>query len=111
MEKLFYTIGEAADLLDESVSTVRYWSDFFSEYVKPGRNAKGNRLYTKEDIEILKQIRFLIRCEGYTLDGVKSVLAEDKSFVESRVKAIDLLKSIRAQLIEVRSSMIDGGKS
>ena len=56
MERLFYTIGEVADMLEVNVSLVRYWSDNFSRFLKPHRNAKGNRLYTQEDIDVLKQI-------------------------------------------------------
>ena len=56
MEKLYYTIGEAAEMLGENVSLVRYWSDNFSRFLKPHRNAKGNRMYTADDLEVLKQI-------------------------------------------------------
>ena len=51
MEKLYYTIGEAADILGESTSLVRFWSNSFPKYIKPKRNAKGNRLFTAEDLD------------------------------------------------------------
>ncbi|MBQ9185797.1 MAG: MerR family transcriptional regulator [Bacteroidales bacterium] len=105
MEKLYYSIGEVAGILEESTSAVRYWSDYFERFLKLGRNAKGNRKYTADDIETLKQIKFLMRAQGLTLEGAKNRLSEDRKSVESRVKALDTLKEIRAQLEEVRKSL------
>ena len=50
-ERLFYKIGEVARLLEEDVSTIRFWSDTFPRYIRPERNAKGNRLFHPEDLE------------------------------------------------------------
>lgn len=105
MEKTYYTIGETAAILGENVSLVRFWSNSFSKYLKPVRNAKGNRLFTPGDIETLKQLHFLIKDKGLTLDGAARRMSEDRKKVESRVKALDSLKSIRAQLAEVRDSL------
>ena len=44
MEKYLYTIGEVAEILGESVSLVRFWSNEFAKFIKPQRNARGNRL-------------------------------------------------------------------
>lgn len=92
-------------MLGENVSLVRYWSDSFSRFLKPHRNAKGNRLYTKEDLEILKQIYHLVKVNGMTLTGAKKKMQEDRKSVESRVRAVDCLKGIRARLVEIRRSL------
>lgn len=105
MEKLYYTIGEAAEVIGESVSLVRYWSDNFSRFLKPHRNAKGNRLYTADDIEVLKQIYHLVKVNGMTLSGTSKKMLEDRKSVESRVKAVDSLKAIRQQLVEIRKTL------
>ena len=105
MEKLYYTIGEVSRMLEENASLVRFWSNSFSKYVKPKRNAKGNRLYTAEDLEVLKQIHFLVKEQGMTLEGAAARLAGDRKTVEGRVKALDSLKEIRRQLVEVRKSL------
>ena len=105
MEKLYYTIGEVSRMLEENASLVRFWSNSFSRYVKPKRNAKGNRLYTAEDLEVLKQIHFLVKEQGMTLEGAAARLAGDRKTVEGRVKALDSLKEIRRQLVEVRKSL------
>mgnify|MGYP002682133468 FL=1 len=50
MEKMYYSIGEVAQILGESTSLVRFWSTTFSDFIKPVRNKKGNRLFTAEDL-------------------------------------------------------------
>ena len=105
MEKLFYTIGETAVILGENASLVRFWTNSFSRFLKPRRNAKGNRLYTQEDIDTLKQIHLLVKGQGMTLEGAARRMQEDRRKVDSRVKALDTLKDIRAQLEEIRRSL------
>lgn len=105
MEKLFYSIGEVSELLQVNTSAVRYWTNEFSKFLKPKRNAKGNRLYTAEDIEVLKQILFLVKVQGLTLEGAAKRMAEDRRSTESRIKAIEALKEMREQLVEVKNSL------
>lgn len=105
MEKLYYTIGEVAEILGESTSLVRFWTNNFPKYLKPNRNAKGNRLYTKDDIDVLKQLHMLIKDKGMTLEGASKRLSSDRKSVDDRVKALDSLKEIKKQLEEIRSSL------
>ena len=102
MEKLFYSISETAKILGESTSLVRYWTNMFPKYLNPHRNAKGNRLYTADDIGVLKQIHYLVKDKGMTLEGAASSLASERSKVDKRVRTLDSLKEIRRQLEEVR---------
>ncbi len=90
-------------MLGEAPSAVRYWSNYFEKYVKPQRNAKGNRLFHEDDIETLKQIQFLVKKQGLTLEGVAQKFREDRRSVESRVKVLSSLKAIREQLVAVRN--------
>lgn len=105
MEKLFYSISETADILGESVSLVRFWSNSFPKLLKPRRNAKGNRQYTAEDIEVLKQIHYLVKDKGLTLEGAEKQLSASRASVSNSVKAIESLKEIRAQLMEIKNSI------
>ena len=105
MDKLYYTIGEVSELLGETTSLVRFWSNSFPKYIKPKRNAKGNRLYTEEDLDCLKQIHLLVKEQGLTLEGAAKKLSADRKKVEGRVKVLDSLKEIRAQLVEVNKSL------
>ncbi|MFA6592609.1 MAG: MerR family transcriptional regulator [Bacteroidales bacterium] len=105
MEKLLYTIGEVAEILGESTSLVRFWSNTFSRYIKPQRNAKGNRQFTADDVEVFKQIHVLVKREGLSLEGAAKKLSASKHLVSSKVKVIDSLKEIRSQLEDVRLSL------
>ncbi|MDD7623193.1 MAG: MerR family transcriptional regulator [Bacteroidales bacterium] len=105
MDKLYYTIGEVSEMLGESSSLVRFWTNSFSRYLKPKRNAKGNRLYTQEEIEVLKQIHLLVKVQGMTLDGAAKKMSSDKKAVDGKVKVLESLRSIREQLVEVRKSL------
>lgn len=105
MAKMIYTMGEVAQMLGENPSAIRYWSNYFEKFVKPQRNAKGNRLFHPEDIETLRQIQFLIKNQGLTLEGAKQRLTEDRRSVDRRVKALASLKAIREQLVQVRKSL------
>ncbi len=102
---MIYTMGEVAQLLGENPSAVRYWSNYFEKFVKPQRNAKGNRLYHPEDIDTLRQIQYLLKNQGLTLEGAVQRLTEDRRTVDKRVKAIEKLKDIRAQLVAVRQGL------
>jgi len=105
MEKLFYSIGEVSELLGVSVSLTRYWTNVFARFIKPQRSAKGNRLYTVDDIETLRQIFYLVKEKGLSLDGAAKQLSADRSSVESSVKALESLKAIREQLVQIKNSL------
>ena len=105
MEKFFYTIGEVADILGESTSLVRFWSNEFPKFIKPKRNAKGNRLFSKEDVDTFKHIHLLVKVQGLTLEGAAKRLSGDGKEVISKSRVLDTLKSIRQQLSEIRQDL------
>ena len=105
MEKYLYTIGEVAEILGENTSLVRFWSNEFPKFIKPQRTAKGNRLFTKEDVETFKHIHLLVKVEGLTLEGAAKRLKGDKKDVVSKAKVLESLKDIRQQLAEIRSEL------
>ena len=105
MEKLFYSIGEVADILGESVSLVRFWSNSFPEFIKPQRNAKGNRQFSAADVETFKQIHHLVKDRGMTLEGAAQQLTHDRRPVDRQVRAIASLKEIRSQLMEIKKNI------
>lgn len=105
MEKLFYSISEVSEILGISVSKVRFWANTFSKKIKPTRTAKGNRQFTKEDIDTLRNIKFLVEERGLTLDGVERELRSGDSTADKTVKALETLKTIRGQLMEIKASL------
>lgn len=105
MEKLYYSIGEAAEYIGESTSLVRYWSNEFDKHFKLTRSSRGDRKYTAEDLETLKQIHHLVNVEGLTLEGVDRALKDRKKGVDKDVKVLESLKKIREQLEEVKKAL------
>ncbi len=103
MEKLFYTLSEVASELGETSSCVRFWSNSFSSLVKPVRNAKGNRLYKKEDLEMLRRVQYLLKVEGVTIEGAKKRMNDDGSKKEQKI--LSTLKEIKSQLLEIKRYM------
>ena len=105
MEKYLYTIGEVAEILGESTSLVRFWANEFPKFIKPERNAKGNRLFKKEDVETFRYIHMLVKVEGLTLEGAAKRLKGDRKDVISKMKVLESLKKIRQQLSEIRADI------
>ena len=105
MEKYFYTVGEVAEIIGESTSLVRFWANEFPKFIKPQRNAKGNRLFTKEDVETFKHIHVLVKVEGLTLEGAAKRLKGDRKEVINKAKILDTLKNIRQQLAEIKEEL------
>ena len=105
MEKYLYTIGEVAEMLGESTSLVRFWANEFPKYIKPQRNAKGNRLFTKEDVETFKHIHLLVKVEGLTLEGAAKRLKGEKKDVINKAKVLESLRNIRQQLEEIKDTL------
>ena len=105
MEKYLYTIGEVAEILGENTSLVRFWSNEFPKFIKPQRNAKGNRLFTKEDVETFKHIHLLVKVEGLTLEGAAKRLKGEKKDVINKAKVLESLRNIRQQLEEIKDTL------
>ena len=104
-EKLYYKIGEVAQMLGEEVSTIRFWSDTFPRYIKPERNAKGNRLFHPEDLENIRLVHYLTRVEGLTLDGVARKLDENRDGLDHKRRIVEKLYNIRSSLTDIYESL------
>ena len=103
-KKLFYQIGEVAKELDVNVSLIRFWEKEF-DIIKPKKNKKGNRLFTQKDFYNLKTIYFLVKERGYTLDGAKRKIKENKTEKNDNLSIIRHLKEIRKFLVELKEQL------
>ncbi len=104
-EKLYYNIGEVAELLGESTSLVRYWSDTFSAFVHPERNNKGNRRFTPADVESLKMIHYLVKERRMTLEGAAERMRVNKEGINKNMQVIGSLNNIKTTLLEISDSL------
>lgn len=110
-EKLYYSMGEVAEMFDVNQSLLRHWESQFP-ILRPKRNKKGNRLFTPQDVEHLKQIYHLVKECGMTLEGAKRAMRGQRSGkgVSRDVELMERLQRIRALLVEVREELKgDGG--
>ena len=104
IEKVLFNIGEVAQIIGVETSAVRYWENQF-ETLKPQKNKKGNRLFTKEDIEQVKLINYLIRERGLTIKGAKQKLKENCEETVQNFEIVKRLQEIKQELVEIRDKM------
>jgi DNA-binding transcriptional MerR regulator len=104
VEKLFYSIGEVSRMFDVNASLIRFWEKEF-DIIKPQKNKKGNRLFTKVDIENFKIIFHLVKERGMTLAGAKQKMKDNKDDTMNNFEVIQALNSIKGMLIEIRDNM------
>ena len=97
VDKLFYSIGEVAKKYEVNVSLIRFWEKEF-DILKPKKNKKGNRMFTKTDIDNLDIIFHLVKERGFTLDGAKKKLKENKKDTIDNIAIVNKLKEIRSFL-------------
>ena len=103
-EKRYYGIGEVAKAFDVNTSLIRFWEKEF-DILKPKKNAKGNRKFTPEDIKNLKFIYHLVKVRGFTLEGAKTHLKENKQEALNQFEIISKLEAIKAQLLKIKSEL------
>ena len=104
IEKVFYSIGEVSKMFDLQTSTLRYWEKEFSD-LKPKRNTKGTRYYTKRDIENLRLIHSLVKERGLTIKGAKQKLKESRGELNQSHAVVRKLEAIRERLIRMRDEL------
>jgi DNA-binding transcriptional MerR regulator len=104
IEKLYYSIGEVADIFSVAPSLIRFWESEF-EIIKPKKNRKGNRQFTREDIDNVRTIYHLVKEKGFTLQGAKEMLRNDSQAVKDKMEMIESLRSVRNFLVELREKL------
>lgn len=102
--KLYYSMGEATRLLNVTPSLLRFWEKEF-EAVSPKKNKKGNRIYTREDLDTLKLILFLTREQGHTLQGAREKLKNHREHSERNMQIMESLKRVRQFLTELKEDL------
>ncbi len=111
LKKLYYSIGEVAQIFNINTSLIRFWEKEF-KFEASKKSAKGNRLYTVKDIENFNKIYHLVKIEGFTLDGAKKSLKASKKSdaidlhdgnTNEKDAIISKLESIKAKLLQLKN--------
>jgi DNA-binding transcriptional MerR regulator len=103
-DKLFFTISEVAEYFNVNASLIRFWEKEF-QLIKPQKNKKGNRLFTRKDIENIRLIYHLVKEKGFTLQGAKEKLKADNRKITQTTEAIDSLNRVRTFLVSLREQL------
>lgn len=103
-EKLFFKISEVAKMFNINISAVRFWEKEF-DILKPKKNKKGNRLFTQKDIKNIKIIYHLLKERGFTVEGAKKKLKENKGDTINNIEIVNHLKDIKGFLIGLRDGL------
>lgn len=103
--KIYYSIGEVADMLHVPETTLRFWEKEFAGYITPHKAGRQVRQYTKENIEQVRLVHHLIRERGMTLKGARQMLTSNKKAAVQTMEVIDRLKSIRQELVDMKQAL------
>lgn len=103
-EKKYYKIGEVAKAFNVNTSLVRFWEKEF-DIIKPKKNAKGNRLFTPNDISNFKIIYNLVKERGFTLEGAKQKLKKNPEGIINNHEIISRLEAVKSELIKIKNQL------
>ncbi len=103
-EKRYYKIGEVAKAFNVNTSLIRFWEKEF-DIIKPKKNAKGNRLFTQEDIANFKLIFSLVKERGFTLEGAKQKLKKNPGKLIKNHEIISRLEAVRSELLKIKNQL------
>lgn len=102
--KLYYSIGEVAQMLDVNESLLRFWEKEFPQ-LTPKKGGRGIRQYRKEDVETVKLIYHLVKERGMTLQGARQRMKDNKETTQRNFEVVERLKAIREELLEMRDAL------
>lgn len=102
--KVYYSIGEVAKMFNVNTSLIRFWEKEF-DIIKPHKNKKGNRQFTRMDIDNFHLIYYLVKEKGMTLKGAQMKLSESKAETEANFEVVKRLKAIKEELIQIKEQL------
>lgn len=104
VEKLYYSIGEVAEMFNVNTSLIRFWEKEF-KILSPKKNKKGDRAFTKEDIENFKLIYHLVKEKGLKLEAAKTTIKNNRKQAQNNFEAIESLKRVKAFLKDLSNNL------
>lgn len=104
IEKLYYAIGEVAEMFQVNASLIRYWEKEF-DIIKPKKNKKGNRYFTRQDIDNFHLIYHLVKERGMTIKGAQLKLKDNKNDTDESFEIVRRLKAVRDLLTELKENL------
>ncbi|HIZ15230.1 MAG TPA: MerR family transcriptional regulator [Candidatus Tidjanibacter faecipullorum] len=106
--KVYYTMGEVAEMFDVNPSLLRYWEQEF-DILKPHRNKKGNRLFTPRDVDNIRVIYHLLKERKMKIEVARKYIRDYRKEVDRDTEIAEHLMHIRAILLEIKQDLTTGG--
>lgn len=104
IERLYYPIGDVAEMMGVSASMLRFWENEF-DILKPRKNKKGDRLFTQQDLANLRIIHNLLKGRGFTIKGAKKHLQEHSDQTREKAQMIESLQKLKGFLEELKAEL------
>jgi len=101
--KLYFSIGEVAQMFDVNESTLRFWEKEF-DVIKPRKTTKGTRFYRQEDIDSIRLIYHLVKERGMTLAGARQKLKDNRETTIRQEEIVNRLKQIKEELLSMKAA-------
>lgn len=107
-KKLFFSIGEVAELFNLNESTLRFWESHFQS-IRPQR--RGNeRTYARKEITEIQKVHFLLKERKMTISGAKKELTKNSSIMLDKLKVINALSDLKEKLVILRKNIAQDDK-
>ena len=103
-EKRYYRIGEVSKAFGVNASLIRFWEKEFS-IIRPKKNAKGDRMFTQEDVKNFQLIFHLVKEKGFTLEGAKNKLKTQPKDTVDNHEIIERLELVKAELLKIKNEL------
>jgi DNA-binding transcriptional MerR regulator len=104
IKKLYYGIGEVAEIFDVNTYLIRFWEKEL-DIIKPKKNAKGNRMFTEADVNNFFIIYHLVKERGFTLQGAKEKLKNNKEDTINQIEIVKSLTEVKSFLLELKEQI------
>lgn len=104
IQKVYYTIGETAEMFQVNPSLLRYWEKEF-DVLKPFKNKKGDRYFSIKDIETIRTIHYLTKVKGYTLQGAKDAMKINSSAASNHAQIVESLRNVKDWLLKIKGEL------
>ena len=104
IEKVYFSISEVAERFEVAPSLIRFWEREF-EMLHPKKGRGGNRMFTRDDLEVFQIIFHLVKEKGYTLEGARNQLRHHRKGTNDEMQVVSTLKKMRAFLKEIQDEI------
>lgn len=102
-KKIYYTTSEVSKILEIEASTLRFWEKEFPQ-ISPKRSEGNHRLYTQNEIEQIKVIKYLLHEQKMKIEGAKILFEKNYDEIRKRQIITYKLRKVKKEISELRKT-------